>query len=599
MDNQIGSFQAPGRMGSSAVLETSCGYLLQELKIIWDEVREDQFEREKVLLDLEQECLEVYRRKVDRANISRARLHQELAEAEAEFTHLLLSLGERSLPGRPEKMTGTLKEQLESITPALREMRLRKEERGNQFRAVQGQIQKTSAEIAGQSEYHDLSSIVMVNENDLSLKKLEEYQVELQRLHNEKNERLQRVEKYIDKIHNLSAILGTDSSMIITKVHPSLNELSGMSKNISESILAKLNNTVESLEEEKQKRLEKLCQLGRALTNLWNLMDAPFSDRQLFSHVTDLLSVSSKDVSDPGSLTLVIIQQAEAEVKRLDHLKASKMKELFLKKHNELEEICNKSHMEIPSQSEMDNIINLLNSGEIDHANLLMSMDEQISRAKEEASSRKAIMEKVEKWILARDEELWLEEYNRDENRYSVSRGAHKNLRRAERARITANKIPALVYLLIAKTKSWEEERKKVFLYDEVPLLAILEEYNMLIQEKEEEKQRQREKKKVQSQVVVEKENLFVSRPGTSNRRLSNRSLNGGFSNGIPSNRRLSQGIQRVGSNNIYSATQGMSLMKEGKIAQVEGMFDRPSLPSRLRDETASVVSTFSGPISP
>lgn len=57
--------------------------------------------------------------------------------------------------------------------------------------------------------------------------------------------------------------------------------------------------------------------------------------------------------------------KAEAEVKRLDQLKASKMKELFLKKKNELEDMCNKSHMEIPSQSEMDNIINLLNSGVI------------------------------------------------------------------------------------------------------------------------------------------------------------------------------------------------------------------------------------------
>lgn len=107
-----------------------------------------------------------------------------------------------------------------------------------------------------------------------------------------------------------------------------------------------------------------------------------------------------------------------------------------------------------------------------------MSMDEQILRAKEEASSRMAIMEKVEKWILARDEERWLEEYNRvsfciyvvlydkfppcfyhfhnmvlnqvcfqDENRYSVSRGAHKNLRRAERARITANKLPGDEFL--------------------------------------------------------------------------------------------------------------------------------------------------------
>ena len=83
-------------------------------------------------------------------------------------------------------MAGTLKEQLDSITPVLREMQLRKEERMNQFRAVQGQIQKFSAEIAGQSEYDDSSSTVIVNENDLSLKKLEEYQIERQRLHKEK-----------------------------------------------------------------------------------------------------------------------------------------------------------------------------------------------------------------------------------------------------------------------------------------------------------------------------------------------------------------------------------------------------------------------------
>ncbi|KAK9157684.1 hypothetical protein Scep_004258 [Stephania cephalantha] len=114
-----------------------------------------------------------------------------------------------------------------------------------------------------------------------------------------------------------------------------------------------------------------------------------------------------------------------------------------------------------------------------------------------------------------------------DENRYSVSRRAHRNLKRAERARIAVNKIPALVDSLIAKTRSWEDERRKVFLYDEfatnktdgksrsteahkidiqknpgfpvkrqvsleVPLLAMLEEYNLSRQEKEEEKQRQR-----------------------------------------------------------------------------------------------------------
>ncbi|OIT37109.1 PREDICTED: 65-kDa microtubule-associated protein 8 [Nicotiana attenuata] len=595
----MGSVQVPLGIRSSALLETSCGYLLQELQIIWDEVGEDQFEREKVLVDIEQECLEVYRRKVDNANISRARLHQELADSEAEFTHLLLLLDERSLPGRPEKMTGTLKEQLESIAPALREMRIRKEERVKQFRAVQGQIQKISAEIAGQSEYNDSLSNILPNGNDLSLKKLEEFQNELQRLQNEKIERLQKVENYISMIRCLAATLGTDSSLIITKVHPSLNELSGLSKNISDSILEKLDSTVQSLEADKRIRLEKLQQLGKALTNLWNLMDTSQKDRVMFSNVTALISLSSEDISIPGSLTLDIIQQAGTEVRRLDQLKASKMKELFLRKQIELEEICKRSHMEIPSRPEMENIIKLMNSGEIDHADLLTSMDKQISQAQEEASSRKAIMEKVEKWILARDEERWLEEYSRDDNRYSVSRGAHKNLRRAERARVMVNKIPALVDMLIAKTKSWEEERKKPFVYDEVPLLAMLEEYNFLRKERDEEKQRQREKKKAPNQVSVGQENLFVLRPSTSSNRISGGSINGGFNKATPLNRKSSLGIQQLGSTTINTPQQSISLLKEAKKEHHRKILTHSRFAFHPGDDSASVVSSFSGPFSP
>lgn len=80
-----------------------------------------------------------------------------------------------------------------------------------------------------------------------------------------KNERLQRVEKYLDGVHKLSTILGLDSTNIISDVHPSLNDLCGISKNISNNVLAKVNSTVESLEEEKQKRLEKVrttCAVG-------------------------------------------------------------------------------------------------------------------------------------------------------------------------------------------------------------------------------------------------------------------------------------------------------------------------------------------------
>lgn len=87
---------------------------------------------------------------------------------------------------QPEKKGGTLREQLDSIAPALREMRLSKDERVKQFRSVKGEIQKISAEIAGRSTFEDSSRNLTIDDNDLSSKKLEEYQNELHRLHDEK-----------------------------------------------------------------------------------------------------------------------------------------------------------------------------------------------------------------------------------------------------------------------------------------------------------------------------------------------------------------------------------------------------------------------------
>lgn len=55
--------------------------------------------------------------------------------------------------------------------------------------------------------------------------------------------------------------------------------------------------------------------------------------------------------------------QAESEVHRLDDLKASKMKELLGEKQAELEEIYNKTHMENSSHTEMESLLNLINSG--------------------------------------------------------------------------------------------------------------------------------------------------------------------------------------------------------------------------------------------
>ena len=49
----------------------------------------------------------------------------------------------------------------------------------------------------------------------------------------------------------------------------------------------------------------------------------------------------------------------------------------------------------------------------VDPVELLGTIEEQIGCIKEEAFSRKEIMDKVEKWIAACEEESWLEEYNK------------------------------------------------------------------------------------------------------------------------------------------------------------------------------------------
>uniref|UniRef100_R7W771 65-kDa microtubule-associated protein 8 n=1 Tax=Aegilops tauschii TaxID=37682 RepID=R7W771_AEGTA len=520
----MGSLRTAGTAQRLALPESSSTYLLQELKMIWDEVGQEENERERILEELEQECQEVYRRK-------------------------------------PEKMNGTLKEQLNSITPALQEMQMKKEARLKQFTEVQTEVQIIASEIAGRSE----NEVVTVNEDDLSLKKLEEHQSELQRLKREKGDRLCKVEEYKVLICNFAKIMGMDPSNVLASVHPSLligaNEQ--QKKNISDDILNKLNTMVQQLKEEKNHRLEKviyyasanasvmrltdlmelleysnitnstrnqendrdsksskhiphsiefaelptdagvtlqLHSLGKALTNLWNILDTTMEERQPYGQINIFSLTSANGMLGPGSLRLEKIQQIESEVHRLDQLKASKMKELFIKKKAEIEEICKISHMDVPYQTEMDNIMELIMSGDVDHDNLLKTMDGYIYKTKEEATSRKEIMDKVEKWITSCDEERWLEEYSRDERRYSVSRGAHRHLKRAERARIIANKIPVIVSGSLEEAYYHITPRKtSVTILNKwqtgnilLPLLEMLKQYMLTLKEKEEERCRQR-----------------------------------------------------------------------------------------------------------
>ncbi|CAL9210893.1 unnamed protein product [Musa hybrid cultivar] len=544
--------------------ETTCGSLLQQLQLLWDEVGECDEERDRMLLQLEQECLEVYKRKVEQASKTRALLLQSLADSKAELIRLLSALGEKSFIGIvscicPDKSYGTIKEQLAAIAPLLEQMCKQKEDRIREFSDVQLQIEKIRGEIAGNLKIGEQIGTT-VDEEDLSLKKLDEYQFQLQELQKEKSDRLHKVLDFVSTVHDLCAVLGLDFFGTIIEVHPSLNDSVGVqSKSISDDTLSKLSSMVTALEEDKKTRLRKLQELAAQLTDLWNLMDTPMEEQSLFSHVTCNISATVDEVTIPGALALDLIEQAEVEVERLDQLKASKMKEIAFKKQTELEDIYARAHIDIDSAASRDKILALIDSGNVEPSELLAEMDHQILKAKEEGMSRKEILEKVEKWMSACEEESWLEDYSRDDNRYNSSRGAHLNLKRAEKARILVNKIPALVDMLIAKTRAWEEDRGMSFMYDGVPLLAMLDEYTLLRQEREEEKRRQRDQKRIHEQLATEKEALFGSRPSPARplgpKKVMGPHANGGASNGTPS-RRLSLNANQGSMNGVRSMSR-------------------------------------------
>eukprot|EP01018_Ginkgo_biloba_P011853 Gb_30131 [translate_table: standard] len=519
-------------------LETTCGSLLYELQLIWDEMGETDDERDKMLLQLEQECLEVYRRKVDQANRSRAQLHQAIADYEAELASIYSALGDRPVLKQADRRAGSLKEQLEAIAPQLEEMRRRKEERIKQILDVKTQIQKISNEIAGCTQFNP--SAITVDENDLSLRNLEEYQKQLQALQKEKSDRLYKVIEYVNTVHGLCSVLGLDFLRTVTDVHPSLDE-SEQSKSISNDTIERLAMTINSLQEEKKKRMQKLQDLATTMLELWNLMDTPIEEQQMFQNVTCNIAASEHEICAPNALGLDFIDQVESEVARLEELKGSKMKELVLKKRTELEEICRKTHLIPETNTALDKTIASMDSGLVDPSELLESIEEQIAKTKEEAFSRKDILEKIEKWLAACEEESWLEDYNKDENRYSASRGAHLTLKRAERARAAVSKLPGMVECLIAKTTAWEKERGKPFLYDGIRLLSMLEEYSILRQEKEQERRRQRDQKRLQGQLMTEQEALFGSKPSPAKPHSAKKALGQRTSNST-TNRRLSLG---------------------------------------------------------
>ncbi|KAF0910321.1 hypothetical protein E2562_001501 [Oryza meyeriana var. granulata] len=515
----LSSLQASGN-GGGGEGAGGCGALLAELKQLWGEIGKSREERERTVRELEMECMRVYRRKVDEATAERALLHQSLAAGEAEISALTAALGADSNPQlKVNKWTMSLNERVSSATNLLEELRAMKAERSKQFTDIRSEIDKIAAEMAGRSYGYDNSPRASeFDDHDLTIRRLNEYRARLSSLQKEKSDRLHRVLEHVTEVHSLCDVLGEDFIAIVNEVHPGLHETAdpGKPTSISDSTLASLSQVVAMLTSEKTKRAAMLREAVVPLVELWDLMDSPEEERRSFRKVTAILRPAREEALSSGVLSITTIKKTEEEVERLTRLKAGRMKELVLKRRLELENICRSMHVEPDTSTVPEKSIALIDSGLVNPSELMASIDEQIAKAKEEQQSRKEIMDKINKWLLACEEEKWLEEYNLDENRFNTGRIARLNLKRAEKARLIITKIPAMIDNLMSRTLVWENERNKPFLYDGARLVAVLEEHKQARLRQEEERRRLREQKKLRT-LFSEKETMpHLKRPGSS-----------------------------------------------------------------------------------
>jgi UDP-N-acetylmuramyl tripeptide synthase len=68
--------------------------------MIWDEIGESDTDRDNMLLQLEQECLDIYHKKVEETRKHKADLFKWLADAESEVTNIASSLGDCAMFSR-------------------------------------------------------------------------------------------------------------------------------------------------------------------------------------------------------------------------------------------------------------------------------------------------------------------------------------------------------------------------------------------------------------------------------------------------------------------------------------------------------------------
>jgi protein regulator of cytokinesis 1 len=413
--------------------------VLRELGEAWDEVGEAEEDRRAALRALEEDCLAVYAAKVAQVRHHAARLRAEVDAARAELAALRAAIGHDD-PRNAAQSSGSgrsLREELRVIASELDDTRRRRDERRRELAEVTGLIDRLHQEMRPTER----SPHVEGDDGDLTMKRLQELRAHLRHLQSEKvrsdqstallmcnkainlflffpwqENRIKKMAELRSSVRASSSVLGMDPAETPSS---SLRE-AGADGEISDGALERLELEAERLRETKRGRMQRLQDLVVAMLELWSLMDTPAEEQSRFQGVACNVAASEDEITEPGALSAAAIGEVEVEVARLEGLKGRRMKDLLARKRGELREIRRRARIVAAAaageeEDEGEEMLVLDDDGEgaAERTLVLARLDAQISEARDEEFSRKEVLERMERWQAALEEESWLEEYNR------------------------------------------------------------------------------------------------------------------------------------------------------------------------------------------
>lgn len=104
---------------------------------------------------------------------------------------------------------------------------------------------------------------------------------------NDQSDRLQKVLEYVNQVHCLCGVLGSDFKETVHQVHPSLHRSGGpnQSTNISNSTIDGLSQVVLRLKEERKQRMQKVILIYYFF---WTLFCFSLDKPQLVMHLVEI-----------------------------------------------------------------------------------------------------------------------------------------------------------------------------------------------------------------------------------------------------------------------------------------------------------------------